>query len=148
MKPAKYAAKRLNRENQTISIITNERDGANRHLTTIQPTTQQQQQQQAALYERDRQTQVKTYTDHGNGHGLRSMGTTHYSKVSFFFSSSLFFGLTVFIFFFLKDSLYLSFFSSSSNSFSSFDETLIYSDSSCFSIYQYTKNSNEFIFSD
>lgn len=81
MKPAKYAAKRSNRENQTISIITSERDGANRHLTTIQPTTQQQ----AALYERDRQTQVKTYTDHGNGHGLRSMGTTHYSKVSFWF---------------------------------------------------------------
>lgn len=94
MKPAKYAAKRLNRENQTISIITSERDDANRHLTTIQPTTQQQ----AALYERDRQTQVKTYTDHGNGHGLRSMGTTHYSKVSFccFFFLIFFFFLTVF----------------------------------------------------
>uniref|UniRef100_A0A1B0DLI3 Uncharacterized protein n=1 Tax=Phlebotomus papatasi TaxID=29031 RepID=A0A1B0DLI3_PHLPP len=40
------------------------------------------QQQQQHLYERDnRHTQVKTYTDHGNGHGMRSGGTTQYSKV-------------------------------------------------------------------
>lgn len=37
------------------------------------------------MYEGDQLTQVKTYTDNGNGYGQRSGGTTHYSKVIFHF---------------------------------------------------------------
>lgn len=71
MKPQKYAACRSTKENQTISTITNEeqRHGGNNAV------------QHAGIYEVDQSTQVKTYTDHGNGYGQRSGGTTHYSKV-------------------------------------------------------------------
>lgn len=83
----------MTKENQTISTITSERDGG-RHGGTgsggggidrgcggsIAPNVVAQQ----AIYERDRLTQVKTYTDHGNGYGQRQGGTTHYSKVRMF----------------------------------------------------------------
>ncbi|KAJ6639092.1 Palmitoyltransferase ZDHHC8, partial [Pseudolycoriella hygida] len=76
MKPQKYAARRSNKE-PTISTITSERDGGPRH-----PPVNNAVQQQA-IYDRDRMTQVKTYTDHSNGYGQRSSGTTtHYSKLS------------------------------------------------------------------
>lgn len=73
MKPQRYAAKRSNRENQLISTITSDRDGTGRHGTSNSASQ--------SMYDRDRHTQVKTYTDHGNGHGLRAIGST-YSKVS------------------------------------------------------------------
>lgn len=106
MKPQKYAARRLTKENQTISTITSERDGGTGRHTGAgggggggggcggndsgrgggggggNMTTNAVQQQ--AIYERDRLTQVKTYTDHGNGYGQRPGGTTHYSKVGIF----------------------------------------------------------------
>lgn len=72
MKPQKYAACRSTKENQTISTITNEEQ---RH-------TGNNAVQNPGIYEVDQSTQVKTYTDHGNGYGQRSGGTTHYSKVS------------------------------------------------------------------
>lgn len=72
MKPQKYAACRSTKENQTISTITNEEQ---RH-------TANNAVQHSGIYEVDQSTQVKTYTDHGNGYGQRSGGTTHYSKVS------------------------------------------------------------------
>lgn len=79
MKPQKYAARRSTKENQTISTITSDRDAGPRH-PPVNSAVQQQQQQ--AMYDRDRLTQVKTYTDHSNGYGQRSGGTTtHYSKV-------------------------------------------------------------------
>lgn len=74
MKPQRYAAKRSHRENQLISTITSDRDGAARRGTSNSASQQ-------AMYDRDRHTQVKTYTDHGNGHGLRATGSS-YSKVS------------------------------------------------------------------
>lgn len=85
LKPQKYAARRLTKENQTISTITSDRDGdgaggngGGRHA----PPNTAVQQPQPPMYDRDRLTQVKTYTDHGNGYGQRSGGTTtHYSKV-------------------------------------------------------------------
>lgn len=73
MKPQKYAACRSTKENQTISTITNEEQ---RH-------TGNNAVQNPGIYEVDQSTQVKTYTDHGNGYGQRSGGTTHYSKVSY-----------------------------------------------------------------
>lgn len=81
MKPHRYAAKRSSRENQSISTITSDRDG--RHGGGG-GAGQQQQNQQHGMYDRDRHTQVKTYTDHGNGHMLRSTGSSHYSKVRTF----------------------------------------------------------------
>lgn len=71
-KPQKYSACRTSKENQTISTITNEdqRHAANNAI------------QHSVMYEGDQLTQVKTYTDHGNGYGQRSGGTTHYSKVT------------------------------------------------------------------
>ncbi|XP_055300994.1 palmitoyltransferase ZDHHC8 isoform X2 [Sitodiplosis mosellana] len=72
MKPQKYAACRSTKENQTISTITNEEQ---RH-------TGNNAVQHSGIYEVDQSTQVKTYTDHGNGYGQRSGGTTHYSKLS------------------------------------------------------------------
>lgn len=72
MKPQKYSACRSSKENQTISTITNDEQ---RH------TTGNNAIQHSVLYEGDQLTQVKTYTDHGNGYGQRSGGTTHYSKV-------------------------------------------------------------------
>lgn len=73
MKPQKYAACRSTKENQTVSTITNEEQ---RH-------TGNNAVQHSNIYEVDQSTQVKTYTDHGNGYGQRSGGTTHYSKVNF-----------------------------------------------------------------
>lgn len=73
MKPQKYAACRSIKENQTISTITNDRD-EQRHIGNNSIP-------HPSIYEGDRLTQVKTYTDHGNGYGQRSGGTTHYSKV-------------------------------------------------------------------
>lgn len=73
LKPQKYTARRMTKENQTISTITSDRDGA-RHAVANAVSQQ-------GIYERDRLTQVKTYTDHGNGYGQRPGGTTHYSKV-------------------------------------------------------------------
>lgn len=72
MKPQKYAACRTTKENQPISTITNEEQ---RHAGNNAV-------QHSNMYEVDQSTQVKTYTDHGNGYGQRSGGTTHYSKVS------------------------------------------------------------------
>lgn len=74
MKPQKYSACRSSKENQTISTITNDEQ---RHTTANNAI------QHSVLYEGDQLTQVKTYTDHGNGYGQRSGGTTHYSKVIF-----------------------------------------------------------------
>lgn len=87
LKPQKYAARRLTKENQTISTITSDRDGegggANGGAGSRHPQANNAvQQPQPPMYDRDRLTQVKTYTDHGNGYGQRSGGTTtHYSKV-------------------------------------------------------------------
>lgn len=71
MKPQKYSACRSSKENPTISTITNDdqRHAGNNAI------------QHSVMYEGDQLTQVKTYTDHGNGYGQRSGGTTHYSKV-------------------------------------------------------------------
>lgn len=92
MKPQRYAARRHTKESSQISTITGDRDerddgAAGRHHRPgtpgnippgAHPLTHHQQQQQ------HRQTQVKTYTDHGNTHASqRSTGArTHYSKVS------------------------------------------------------------------
>lgn len=98
MKPQKYAARRLTKENQTISTITSDRDGGTggRHgggtgggsggggndgRGGCGGNLASNAVSQQAIYERDRLTQVKTYTDHGNGYGQRPGGTTHYSKV-------------------------------------------------------------------
>jgi hypothetical protein len=44
---------------------------------------QMQQTQQQQLYDNRINTQVKTYTDHGNGHSvIRTGNSSHYSKVS------------------------------------------------------------------
>lgn len=74
MKPQKYTVCRTTKESQPISTITNEEQ---RHASNnvVQHANN--------LYEVDQSTQVKTYTDHGNGYGQRSGGTTHYSKVSY-----------------------------------------------------------------
>lgn len=76
----------MTKENQTISTITSDRDAdggnAGGHGRHPAANNAAQAQQQQPLYDRDRLTQVKTYTDHGNGYGQRSGGTsTHYSKV-------------------------------------------------------------------
>lgn len=73
LKPQRYAASRSAKENQTISTITNDRD-EQRHIANNALV-------HSNIYDGDRLTQVKTYTDHGNGYGQRSGGTTHYSKV-------------------------------------------------------------------
>lgn len=92
LKPQKYVARRSNKENQSISTITNDGgpggggsgNSSGRHLNS---------QQQAlnpggsggggqGIYDNSRHTQVKTYMDHGNGHGIRTVGSSHYSKLS------------------------------------------------------------------
>lgn len=99
LKPQKYVARRSNKENQSISTITNDGgpggggsgNGSGRHLNS---------QQQAlnpggsggggqGIYDNSRHTQVKTYMDHGNGHGIRTVGSSHYSKVRRFVFSFL-----------------------------------------------------------
>ncbi|XP_041787902.1 palmitoyltransferase ZDHHC5-A isoform X2 [Anopheles merus] len=101
LKPQKYVARRSNKENQSISTITNDggpgggggdaAGSGRRHMPTGGPGSQQQQQQQqqqqalnqgGGIYDNNRHTQVKTYMDHGNGHGIRTVGSSHYSKLS------------------------------------------------------------------
>jgi hypothetical protein len=72
----KHNARRLNKNNQQISIITND-SGLNANPSQIQL------QQQQSHYDGRVNTQVKTYTDHGNGHNvMRTGNSSHYSKVS------------------------------------------------------------------
>lgn len=73
MKPQKYSACRSNRENPPISTINANDDQRHMANNAMQP--------HAVMYDSDQLQQVKTYTDHGNGYGQRSGGTTHYSKV-------------------------------------------------------------------
>lgn len=73
----KRGSKRSNKSNQQISIITgdNSNPNANAHTTT--------QIQMQPHYDNRMNTQVKTYTDHGNGHSvMRTGNSSHYSKVS------------------------------------------------------------------
>lgn len=97
MKPHKYAARRTTKENQMIATIGTGGSG-------VGPSGQgggggggggssggpgmgmqpQSSSSSSSMYERGdpRHTQVKTYTDHGNGHSVRSTGgPTQYSKV-------------------------------------------------------------------
>lgn len=104
LKPEKYAARRSHKENQGISTITTERNANNQsHSGSIRRgggadgntgvavksgvmSTGNTQHSPHGMprnyYERDqRHTQVKTYTDQGNGFNQRSGSTTLYSKV-------------------------------------------------------------------
>lgn len=80
MKDAKkHGARRAQKNSQQISIITSENSGLNpnNHPAQMQATQQQQQH-----YDNRMNTQVKTYTDHGNGHSvIRTGNSSHYSKV-------------------------------------------------------------------
>ena len=74
----KHGSRRPNKHNQQISIITSENSGLNpnNHSSQMQQTQQQQ------LYDNRMNTQVKTYTDQGNGHNaMRAGNSSHYSKV-------------------------------------------------------------------
>lgn len=72
----KNNSRRVNKNNQQISIITSENTGGAGGLNTnVIPQTQQQQ-----YHDNRMNTQVKTYTDHGNGHSV--MRTGNYSKVN------------------------------------------------------------------
>ncbi|XP_059224259.1 palmitoyltransferase ZDHHC8 isoform X3 [Stomoxys calcitrans] len=112
LKPDKYAARRSHKENQAISTITTERDSNNQQNSGSirgkppgggggnggggnggggtggggMPTTNNQHSPHGMprnYYDRDqRHTQVKTYTDQGNGFNQRSGSTTLYSKLS------------------------------------------------------------------
>lgn len=76
----KHSSRRANKNNQQISIITSDSAALNpnNHSAQMQQTQQQQQ-----LYDNRMNTQVKTYTDHGNGHSvIRTGNSSHYSKVS------------------------------------------------------------------
>ena len=76
----KRGSKRSNKSNQQISIITGDNSNPNANAHT---TTQIQMQQQQPHYDNRMNTQVKTYTDHGNGHSvMRTGNSSHYSKVS------------------------------------------------------------------
>lgn len=78
----KHNSRRSNKNNQQISIITSDSTAINAHPTQIQ---MQQQQQQQPHYDNRMNTQVKTYTDHGNGHSvMRTGNSSHYSKVRYF----------------------------------------------------------------
>lgn len=87
MKPHKYAARRSTKENQMIATIGTPgggpSNGGGGGQGGGQMGMQPQSSSSASMYDRDpRHTQVKTYTDHGNGHSLRSTGgPTQYSKV-------------------------------------------------------------------
>lgn len=105
LKPEKYAARRSHKENQGISTITTERDANNQSnsgsimrggggggtgagvtvKSGVMSTANAQHSPHGMprnYYERDqRHTQVKTYTDQGNGFNQRSGSTTLYSKV-------------------------------------------------------------------
>jgi palmitoyltransferase len=76
----KHNSRRSNKNNQQISIITSDSTAINAHPTQIQ-----MQQQQQPHYDNRMNTQVKTYTDHGNGHSvMRTGNSSHYSKVRYF----------------------------------------------------------------
>lgn len=78
----KHNSRRSNKNNQQISIITSDSTAINAHPSQIQ----MQQQQQQPHYDNRMNTQVKTYTDHGNGHSvMRTGNSSHYSKVRLFF---------------------------------------------------------------
>ncbi|XP_055846995.1 palmitoyltransferase ZDHHC8 isoform X2 [Episyrphus balteatus] len=87
LKPEKYAARRSHKDNQGISTITSDREnntasggGMGRNNTTSQNSTGMQ----SNYYDRDRHhTQVKTYTDQGNGYNQRSGSSTLYSKFDY-----------------------------------------------------------------
>lgn len=108
LKPDKYAARRSHKENQAISTITTERDANNQQNSAGSirgkpgagggnggagggggaggmPSANNQHSPHGMprnYYDRDqRHTQVKTYTDQGNGFNQRSGSTTLYSKV-------------------------------------------------------------------
>lgn len=111
LKPDKYAARRSHKENQAISTITTERDSNNQQNSAgsirgksggggggsggggtggggsggAMPSANNQHSPHGMprnYYDRDqRHTQVKTYTDQGNGFNQRSGSTTLYSKV-------------------------------------------------------------------
>lgn len=56
---------------------------ANNRNHPSQMQAPQQQQQPSQQYDNRLNTQVKTYTDHGNGHNvIRTGNSSHYSKVS------------------------------------------------------------------
>jgi hypothetical protein len=77
-KAKKNGSRRSNKNSQQISIITSDNINPNNHQSPMQPAQQQQQQ----LYDGRINTQVKTYTDHGNGHSvIRTGNSSHYSKV-------------------------------------------------------------------
>ncbi|XP_055585995.1 palmitoyltransferase ZDHHC8 isoform X1 [Uranotaenia lowii] len=91
LKPQKYVARRSNKDNQSISTITNDGgpgSGSNsgRHLGSQQQALNAGGAGAGAgsqgMYDNSRHTQVKTYMDHGNGHGIRTVGSSHYSKLS------------------------------------------------------------------
>ncbi|XP_075159178.1 zinc finger DHHC-type containing 8 isoform X1 [Haematobia irritans] len=107
LKPDKYAARRSHKENQAISTITTERDSNQQQQNSGSirgkppgggggngtgggnsgmATTNSQHSPHGMprnYYDRDqRHTQVKTYTDQGNGFNQRSGSTTLYSKLS------------------------------------------------------------------
>lgn len=74
----KHGSKRPNKNSQQISIITSENSGLNpnNHPSQMQQTQHQQ------IYDNRMNTQVKTYTDQGNGHNaMRAGNSSHYSKV-------------------------------------------------------------------
>jgi hypothetical protein len=82
----------VNKNNQQISIITSENAvGAGGLNANVIPPTQQQQ-----YHDNRMNTQVKTYTDHGNGHGV--MRTGNYSKVNEFPINNLPFIIAVIVF--------------------------------------------------
>lgn len=77
LKPDKYAARRVHKESSAISTITSDRDMMNNGGRNGGQSSMQQ-----SYYDRDnRHTQVKTYTDQGNGYSQRSGSSTLYSKV-------------------------------------------------------------------
>lgn len=86
MKPHKYAARRTTKENQMIATIGTGGEGVGPSAGEGgQNMGAQQQSSSSSMYDRDpRHTQVKTYTDHGNGHNMRTTGPTQYSKVGVF----------------------------------------------------------------
>lgn len=75
----KHSSRRSKQASQQISIITSDNNtGMN---PNAHPQMQMQQQpQQQSHYDNRMNTQVKTYTDHGNGHSV--MRTGNYSKLS------------------------------------------------------------------
>lgn len=91
----KHVSRRSKANNQQISIITSDSTGLNPNNTH---PTQMQNIQQQPHYDNRMNTQVKTYTDSGNGHSvMRTGNSSHYSKVRFQESKKLhfFFGVEI-----------------------------------------------------